>query len=221
MDWSDIVGIAGFVLAFLTALKPIWNKWCQPDLEILHGNLGHHSLPYAPFRTPERHFALIRIPIRNRKGDDWFFREAAKNVEVHLESVKRRGGEFPEPKFLPIRLKWAHLDSPRCDWIAEGSSRLLDFATLAPNTREHPTLRDTSISGVAAISGECPSSLRFCTEVEAMEIVPFPQGEYDIVLTVTCKQYCQKHHLTLRWNNAVLLPDPDFRRSFWLGPRID
>ena len=200
--WTIALGLAGFVLSCLVAIKPIWWRLQRPKLRLRPDLIDGHSDPYDPY---ESLFVTLRLPVENVEASWIRHRQAAKKVEIHLESIRRMGGEYHPPRFLPIRIRWTHVGQPVCDWIAHGATRLLDLGQLRSEQLLDPTAPGT-INMSVANERHLDMCLFFDTEVQARQDWALPPGCYELGLLISCEQYCERKKLGIEW--STLASDP-------------
>ncbi|MEQ1750928.1 MAG: hypothetical protein ABL974_15980 [Prosthecobacter sp.] len=140
--------LATFVAVVVALFKGVIHRWLFPVKVHLE---WQDCAPYAQIvsaRTgmsrPEE--VMFRLKLINHGKDE------AKDVQVlidNLERVQPRGGNWiddalpwqPSPSFVPVSLKWTHLNQPRLDFLPIESSRYVDFGLWqGSQTSPHPTL---------------------------------------------------------------------------------
>lgn len=134
----------------------------------------------------------LRLPVSNAAG-----KAPAEDVEVFLEFIcgDHVTEELVLPRFLPIRLVWAHGIGPVCDRIAGGAYRLIDFGALTFTINSTTGLERAL---VAFCEGENPILLELHFEIlPSMGQVALPVGTYTFGFLIASKSSVCRQQVTL------------------------
>jgi len=158
-----VSAVATAVAASVAVLYPVVTSWAgrrnRPNVHIDRERIHDFSENAGNGRYS------IRLPIANKPG-----RKAAKDVEVYLEELTKEGAEANTPgKFVPMRLKWCHGDSPTCPSIPESSYRLLDLAEV----------------NIERVRKGIPRSWEICGEVRPLSSPYQDSGVYTLKLSIS------------------------------------
>jgi hypothetical protein len=141
----------------------------------------------------------LRLPVSNRAS-----RRSAQNVEVFLESIREEYVQHPLqiPKFLPIRLIWAHGGGPVCDRIAGGAYRLLDLGQLTFTIKSGTGFVEAVM---ARLSEANPMVLGFTTEIIPIaQKLGLPVGSYTLDFLIASDSTVDRRSITITIRNQLL-----------------
>ena len=169
-DWNTAGTWCGAFATFSAALVALFmNKWwaCydRPQFRVETGN-EDHKFQYSHTNQAGRLYT-IRLDVFNEG------RGQASEVECLLSEFYKLEGDIPSKVagFMPIRLKWTHVDKPVLSTLAPDSFRLLDFGFLF------------------IASGSSPDELQLILEVfPANTFWKLRSGRFRVGLIFSCRE---------------------------------
>lgn len=167
--WTAIATILALVLGLLGIIGPSISRWFwKPKLNLeARKVIDHSDLHDDVFH--------LRLPVSNAKG-----KNPAADVEVFLEYIQMDHATDPVelPRYLPIRLTWAHGGGAICPRIAGGAYRLLDLGVISFTVNSET---DFITAFSAYVDNINPISLCFNAEVAANSTkLGVPSGAYTL-----------------------------------------